>query len=40
MYESKSVKERSDMLVAKDLIENLKSIYDIFGSTTQIHLKF
>lgn len=37
---SKPARERDNLLAAKSLIDELTSIYNLFGATTTIHMKF
>lgn len=37
---NKTSSERNNLLSAKDLIEKMRSLIDIFGSPTSIHMKF
>lgn len=35
-----TTKDRENALTTRDLLDNMKAIFDIFGSPTLIHMKF
>lgn len=37
---NKTQREREDLLKAKEYIDSMRSLYDIFGSPTLIHMKY